>query len=110
MLVPDDVPHIEACCADCGFMFDLKFTTDCPACHHTGVRYARLVTEEEAKERYGEVASKRLSTALDRITDWQAGKDYPGRLCSPYTHTEGDHKDIAELDRLYALEDKREGD
>jgi predicted Zn-ribbon and HTH transcriptional regulator len=86
------VPHIEVQCAECGFLFDLKFSTDCPACHHTGVRYARLVSEEETKERYGTEAKSRLRTALDRNTEWQA----PGAA-----------KDIAELDRMFTMEDTR---
>jgi hypothetical protein len=101
VLVPDDTPHIEACCAHCGHLFDLKFSTDCPACHHTGVRFAHLVTKEEEKARYGEAASSRLRTALDRA--------YPGRLDtlrSP-SLTEDDLKDIAELDHIFALEDNR---
>ena len=65
------VPHIEAACADCGFLFDLKFSTDCPACHHTGVRYARMVPEQEAKERYANAAQSQLRTAMDRIMEWQ---------------------------------------
>lgn len=89
MLVPEDTPHIAAACANCGFIFDLKFGTDCPACHHIGVAWAHLLTEQEAKER-GAYAQQQLRAGLDA---WGL--------------TEGDNKAIAELDRMYALEDKR---
>ncbi len=78
----NDVPNIDACCAECGFIFDLKFGTDCPACHHTGVRWAHLVSAEEIRACMG------LRSALDSLT-------------------EGETKDISELDRLFALEDTR---
>ena len=39
----NDVPHIQAQCAGCGFLFDMKFGNDCPACHHIGVKWARLI-------------------------------------------------------------------
>jgi hypothetical protein len=71
------IPSIAAECAKCGRIYDLKFVLDCPECHHVGVKWARIIA------------------------------DYPGKLCSPYAHTEGDLKDIAELNHLYALEDKR---
>ena len=98
MKIPDDVPHIQAECSHCGFLFDMKFGTDCPACKGVGVKWARLVTEQEAQD-YGSAARTRLRTALDRA--------YPGRLCSPYALTEGELKDIAELDRMFSMEDKR---
>ena len=46
----NDIPHIQACCSGCGFLFDLKYGTDCPSCHHVGVKWARLVSEQEARE------------------------------------------------------------
>ena len=98
MKIPDDVPHIQAECSHCGFLFDMKFGTDCPACKGVGVKWARLVTEQEAQD-FGSEARMRLRTALDRA--------YPGRLCSPYALTEGELKDIAELDRMFSMEDKR---
>ena len=87
MIVPEDVPHIEAQCAHCGKLFDLKFDIDCPVCHRTGVRFARLIPARCGAETY-----KRLRTALDRITEWQAPEV---------------SRDIAELDRIYALKDTR---
>ena len=102
MKIPDDVPHIQAECSHCGFLFDMKFGTDCPACKGVGVKWARLVTEQEAwtlLQNYGSEARTRLRTALDRA--------YPGSLCSPYVLTEGELKDIAELDRMFSMEDKR---
>jgi predicted Zn-ribbon and HTH transcriptional regulator len=62
----DDVPHIAAECAECGFLFDLKFGTDCPACHHTGVKWAQLITEQEAKARTN------LRTELESIAECEA--------------------------------------
>src|ERR1039458_5039658 len=48
--MPDDnVPHIQAACAYCGYLFDLKFGTDCPCCLRTGVSWARLVPDAEAE-------------------------------------------------------------
>lgn len=49
-------------------------------------------------------------TAMKWFDEYQKTKqsDYPGRLCSPYAHTQGDAKDIAELNRLYAQEDNRQ--
>ena len=98
MKIPDDVPHIQAQCAECGFLFDLRWGTSCPSCNAIGVKWARLVTEQEAQD-FGSEARMRLRTALDRA--------YPGRLCSPYVLTEGELKDIAELDRMFSMEDKR---
>ena len=70
MKIPDDVPHIQAECSHCGFLFDMKFGTDCPACKGVGVKWARLVTEQEAwtlLQNYGSEARTRLRTALDRV-------------------------------------------
>jgi hypothetical protein len=124
----NDVPHIQAQCAGCGFLFDMKFGNDCPACHHIGVKWARLIkcatcgdtdnvngepcegciraepTMESQRALHDDPAMK----AVDTYLRWQTSAiDYPGRLCSPYAHTEGDQKDIAELDRMFTLEDKR---
>jgi hypothetical protein len=65
------VPHIEACCANCGYLRDLKFELSCPACQEPTVRYARLVPEQEAKERYANAVQSQLRTAMDRIMEWQ---------------------------------------
>ena len=99
-----DVPHISAQCAHCGFIFDLKFGTSCPACHGIGVKWARLVTEQEAQER-GAYAQQELRKSLEAFQA-QVEKDVPF-MYSPYSHAEGDLKDIAELNRIYAMEDTR---
>jgi hypothetical protein len=89
-MTQDDVPHIAACCADCGFIFDLKYGTDCPACHHTGVKWAQLVSDEEVQQR-GMYAQQRLR---HRLNEWML--------------TEGEKTDINELERMFALEDNRD--
>jgi hypothetical protein len=110
----NDIPHIQVECSQCcfRFIFDLRHGTDCPACHHIGVRWARMVTGQEAQEAqdYGSEARTRLRNALDaKIDAWAARStpDYPGRLSSPYAHTAGEEQDIAELDRMFAMEDTR---
>ena len=97
MKIPDDVPHIQAECSHCGFLFDMKFGTDCPACAHTGVKWARLVTEQEAQD-FGSEARMRLRTALD---------NFHKQTEAMLEAMPGEQKDIAELEALYALEDKR---
>jgi hypothetical protein len=84
----DDIPRIQAECAECGKLFDIKFGFSCPSCHYTGMSIATLIANAE--------------NVMLSYTN-----DYPGRLCSPYAHTQGDAKDIAELERLYLLEDNR---
>jgi hypothetical protein len=101
MLLDDnDIPHIQAECSGCGFVFDLKYGTDCPACHHIGVSWARIIhcaTCNDTGNIHGEPC---VSCAFMK-------RDYPGRLCSPYAHTKGDERDITELDRMFALDDTR---
>ena len=46
------------------FYFDLRWGTSCPSCNAIGVKWARLVTEQEAQD-YGSEARMRLRTALD---------------------------------------------
>jgi hypothetical protein len=102
----DDVPHIQAQCAQCGFLFDLKFGTDCPKCNHVGVSWAHLVTEEEME--FGSEAQRQLREALDKLQRFDTepkllhdfvngvikeqinavNKYYPGRLCTPNSKSE----------------------
>jgi hypothetical protein len=89
----NDVPHIQAECSECGFIFDLRHGTDCPACHHIGVKWARLVTQQEAQE-YGSEARTRLRNALDS-------------LGSASTMSLAERKSIDECEAIYALEDHR---
>jgi hypothetical protein len=89
----NDVPHIQAECSECGFIFNLRHGTDCPACHHIGVKWARLVTQQEAQE-YGSEARTRLRNALDS-------------LGSASTMSLAERKSIDECEAIYALEDHR---
>lgn len=82
-----DVPHISAQCAHCGFIFDLKFGTSCPACHGIGVKWARLVTEQEAQER-GAYAQQELRKDLE---NWEQTQQ----------------EDVLWCEKLYTLEDNR---
>ena len=103
MKIPDDVPHIQAECSHCGFLFDMKFGTDCPACKGVGVKWARLVTEQEAwtlLQNYGSEARTRLRTALDNFH-----KQTEAMLeAMPNTF---EQRSIDECESIYALEDKR---
>ena len=101
----NDVPHIQAECANCHFVFDLKFGTDCPKCHHVGVKWARLVTEEEAKQ-YGDAARRQLRIALDRITEWEE-RDPRIRFsvteCNWSVDSE-EQRSIDECEKIFALD------
>ena len=97
MKIPDDIPHIQAQCSHCGFLFDLKFGTSCPACTGIGVKWARLVTEQEA-QKYGSDARMRLRTALDNL------HRLTGALVeAPNTF---EQRSIAECEAIYALDNE----
>ena len=64
----NDVPHIQAQCSSCGFLYDLKFGLSCPACNGIGVCWARLVSQQEAQE-YGSEARTRLRNALEDLAN-----------------------------------------
>ena len=64
----NDIPHIQAECSGCGFLFDMKYGTNCPACHHVGVKWARQVSQQEAQE-YGSEARTRLRNALEDLAN-----------------------------------------
>lgn len=88
-MIQDNVPHIAAACADCGFVFDLKFGTDCPACHHTGVKWAQLVSDEEVQKR-GAYAQQRLRARLD---EWMQSEQLSAF----------ERESIAECEAIFAL-------
>lgn len=88
MIVPEDAPHIQAQCSSCGFLFDMKFSLDCPACHHMGVRWARLLR----------------STDCEQHSEHAPHIDDCGTPCSGVGRAD---KDVIELDKLFALEDPR---
>ena len=111
---PNDVPHIQAQCADCGFLFDLKFGTDCPACHHVGVSYVRLVTDEEYMEERKlrmDAARTALRSALDApLGKWVVGgtkAEHPS-FQIPYP-TLYEQKSIDECEKIYALSSEGSG-
>lgn len=101
LLDDDDIPHIQAECSGCGFVFDLKYGIDCPACHHVGVRWARVVHCTTCNDT-GNVNGEACVTC-----SFMNQSDYPGRLSSPHAHNRGDERDIAELDKIFKLEDTR---
>lgn len=101
MRIEDDIPNIEAQCAKCGALYDLRYALACPVCQGVAVRYARLVPKQEAQGMMSD------SKAWDVEPIRKATGDYPGRLSSPYAHTTKEQRDIAELDRMFALEDHR---
>jgi hypothetical protein len=87
----DDL-HVQAACAKCDFIFDLVYGPDCPRCRHVGVAWARRISTEEYRQ---------MSQSLDECE--MRRRAYPGSLL-----TEGERLDIEELDKLYALEDRRQ--
>ena len=84
----NDIPNISAECAKCFFIYDLKYGLPCPRCAGVVVRWARLVEAQSGTQA--------------RLNRW-AGltQDYDAHL------TEGEHRDIVELDKMFALEDSR---
>ena len=123
-MIGDDMPfHIQASCAICEFLYDMKYGAECPKCHSTSVAWARRIDAEEyARERnflFGDMARQMIRKRLNEwmaeqqrepLSPWRvrSGSDYPGRLSSPYTLTKGDELDIAELNKIFALEDNRD--
>ena len=99
----DDIPHIQAECAGCGFTFDMKFGLGCPRCHAMGVKWARLLHCATCGDT-GNVNGEPCIACGVPIT---YHSDYPGRLSSPHAHTRGDERDIAELYNIFKLEDTR---
>ena len=110
-----EVPHIQAECSTCHFVFDLKYGTDCPKCHNVGVAWARLVSKQEYEQNYnlyGGVARNALRQRLDAWATEEELRKHFGRPSFRVANfwndtTEGDKMDVAELYRMYALEDDR---
>ena len=111
----EEVPNIQACCASCKFTYNMAFGYDCPRCHGTHIAWARLISESEyAQNRtlYGTVARNVLR---DRLDEWAKEESVLKHTSRPsfrvteynWTLTEGEKLDIAELNRLHALEDTR---
>ena len=85
----EEVPNIQACCANCKFTYNMAFGYDCPRCHGTPIAWARLITNEE----YARALARNRPSFRATECNW--------------TLTEGEKLDVAELYRMYALEDKR---
>jgi len=110
----ENVPRIQAQCAECGFLFDLCKGTDCPACHHTGVRWARLVNEDE-EVACGLIAQQRMRRRLDAwaneeemrraMRSFSQGIQYSNETGLPLSKDE--RKSIDECEAIYALKDER---
>jgi hypothetical protein len=110
MRIDDGVPHIQAECSQCAMIFDLKFGLDCPRCHGVGVKWARLIhcaTCGDTGNVNGEPCEACAHPQRPSQGWGGAPADYPGRLASPHAHTAGEEQDIAELDRMFAMEDTR---
>ena len=104
----EDNFRIQAECADCKFLFDATKGLDCPRCRSVHIAWARRITDEEySRERnalFGDYAERLLRKKMDEFVERH--RDYPGRLASSYSLTEGDRLDIEELDRMYALQEE----
>jgi hypothetical protein len=99
----NDVPHIQAQCSSCGFLYDLKFGLSCPACNGIGVRWARLLHCATC----GDTGNINGEPCIACGVPTTYHSYYPGRLSSPYSHTAGEEQDLAELNKMYNLEDTR---
>ena len=66
----DDVPHIQAECSTCSFVFDLKWGLSCPRCHSTGVKWARLAESEYSLR--AAAAQNQMRETLGNYMDEQA--------------------------------------
>ena len=81
-------------CSACGHLYDIcRNGLCCDVCGGMGVRWARLVSQQEAQE-YGSEARTRLRNALDS-------------LGSASTMSLAERKSIDECEAIYALEDHR---
>jgi hypothetical protein len=109
-MIEDDVPHIQAECSACHFVFDMKFGADCPACEHTGVAWARRITIEEYNRERAAKPSYFRRQDLEYNTKRLPQRQYyyyNNFTREEHTLTEGEKLDIAELDKMYALVDPR---
>jgi hypothetical protein len=98
----DDNIHIQAECADCNFLFDATKGFDCPRCKSVRMSWARRITDEDyARE---QLFDKVRSTMRQRLDEWAKEEQSRSRTSFLVHLTEGDRLDIAELDRMYALQ------
>ena len=104
------IPHIQASCRDCAFVYDLRYGTHCPRCQGVHVAWARQITQEQYKETMHphEQFNRAFEQKAEALLDTVRRLGYPGRLSSPHSLTPGDELDITELDRMFTLEDTRE--
>lgn len=110
MMYDESVPHIQASCRDCAFVYDLRYGTHCPRCQGVHVAWARQITQGQYKETFHsarEQFDKAFERKADSLLDTVRRLGYPGRLSYPYSLTPGDELDITELDRMFTLEDTR---
>ena len=87
----NDVPHIQAECSRCGFLFDMKFGLGCPNCSHVGVKWARLVSEQEAQEHRPDWIDN-INSRVDRLRNAAIDLDPDST------------REVLWLEKLYALE------
>jgi hypothetical protein len=109
-MIGDDMPfHIQASCASCEFLYDMKYGAECPKCHSTSVAWARRIDAEEyARERnflFGDMARQMIRKRLD---EWAKEEQNHSRTSFLVNLTYGDRLDIAELNKIFALEDNRD--
>ena len=56
MRIDEDVPHIQAACRNCAFIYALRYGTACPKCHD--INLGRFAMAEEAAKAYDAAAIK----------------------------------------------------
>jgi hypothetical protein len=91
-------------CYQCGHLYNICSNGFvCDACGYTGQpRGARFVDRQETS-----IAAAERAAAMAWEEVQRHRSKYHGRLGSPYAHTEGDLKDIAELNHIFSLTDER---
>lgn len=100
----EDNFRIQAECADCKFLFDATKGLDCPRCRSAHIAWARRITDEEyARERnalFGDYAERLLRKKMDEFVE--------RHRAVLRSLTVGDELDIAELERMYALQEDKQ--
>ena len=102
MRYDEDTPHIQACCADCGFVYDLRYGLDCARCNSIRVAWARQITTDEYKTIMHPKETLHDGQTVHRLhamVEQQMREE-----CNAYA---GEQQDIRDLDRMYNLEDTR---
>ena len=102
MAFNDEVPHIQAECSACSMIFDLKYGVDCPRCHGTGVKWARLIRCATCGDT-GNVNGEPCVSCGDRFVYAQAAQVRLRETLNGYVDEQGAVKEIAWLEKLYAL-------